>query len=182
MTNVIVAFSKIEDAKSIKNILMRSGFEVIAVCTSGAQVLSSADSLNGGIVVSGYRFEDMLYEELHECLPEYFEMLLVASPDRCNGQGRERLICLSLPLKVHDLVSTMQMLVQGQIRKKRKLKQQPKERSGVQREIIEQAKSVLMERNNMTEQEAHRYIQKCSMDGGTNMVETSKMVLSLLNM
>ena len=36
-----------------------------------------------------------------------------------------------------------------------------------------------MERNNMSEREAHRYIQKCSMDSGTNMVETAWMIISL---
>ena len=41
MTNIIVAFSKQEDAKSIKNILTRNGFQVVAICTSGAQVLNS---------------------------------------------------------------------------------------------------------------------------------------------
>ena len=29
----------------------------------------------------------------------------------------------------------------------------------------------------MTESEAHRYIQKCSMDSGTNLVETSQMII-----
>ena len=37
------------------------------------------------------------------------------------------------------------------------------------------------ERNSMTEEEAHRYIQKCSMDSGTNLVETAQMVISLIN-
>ena len=37
-----------------------------------------------------------------------------------------------------------------------------------------------MERNNLTEEEAHRYIQKCSMDNATNMVETAQMILTLL--
>ena len=31
----------------------------------------------------------------------------------------------------------------------------------------------------MTEAEAHRYLQKCSMDNGTNLVETAEMVLTL---
>ena len=51
----------------------------VAVCTSGGQVLSAADCLNGGIVVSGYRFEDMMYDELHQCLPGDFDMLLILS-------------------------------------------------------------------------------------------------------
>lgn len=68
MANIIVAFSKPEDAKSIKNILMRNGFEIIAVCTSGAQVLSQLDDLSSGIVVCGYRLTDMLYSELRRLL------------------------------------------------------------------------------------------------------------------
>ena len=63
MTNIVVAFSRQGDAKNIKNILMRNGFQVVAVCTSGSQVLSSLEDLSSGIVVSGYRFEDMMYQE-----------------------------------------------------------------------------------------------------------------------
>ena len=32
----------------------------------------------------------------------------------------------------------------------------------------------------MTEVEAHRYLQKTSMDSGTNLVETAQMVLSMM--
>lgn len=38
---------------------------------------------------------------------------------------------------------------------------------------------MLMEKNNMTEQEAFRYIQKCSMDSGNTMVESATMVMSI---
>ena len=37
-----------------------------------------------------------------------------------------------------------------------------------------------MYRNHMSEEEAHRYLQKCSMESGTNMVETAEMVLSVM--
>ena len=33
----------------------------------------------------------------------------------------------------------------------------------------------------MSETEAHRYLQKCSMDNGTNLIETAQMVISLIN-
>ena len=58
---------------------------------------------------------------------------------------------------------------------------QPKERSQEERLLIDRAKALLMERNNMTETEAHRYLQKCSMNSGTNLVETAQMVMSLIN-
>ena len=72
------------------------------------------------------------------------------------------------------------MIVQAQTRRRKKLRQQPKQRDEKERAIINQAKALLMERNNMTEEEAHRYIQKCSMDSGTNMLETAQMVISLM--
>lgn len=181
MANVIVAFSKPEDAKSIKNILMKSGFQVIATCTSGAQALNCADGLSDGIVVSGYRFEDMLFQELHDCLPSGFEMLLVASPSRWSSHQPDDIVCLPMPLKVHDLVNTLEMMCEAQSRRKKKKRQQPQNRSEEERILISKAKDLLMERNNMTEAEAHRYIQKCSMDSGTNMVETAQMVMSLMD-
>lgn len=181
MTNIIIAFSRPEDGKNIKAILIRNGFQVVAVCTSGAQALSAADSLNGGIVVSGYRFQDMMYDELRQCLPPSFHMLLISSPARWSGQTPEKVICLPMPLKVHDLISTLEMMDQAQERLRRKMKSRPRERSTEEQNVIAQAKALLMERNNMTESEAHRYIQKCSMDSGTNLVETAQMVISLIH-
>lgn len=64
----------------------------------------------------------------------------------------------------------------------KRMKRQPRQRSEEEQNLLKQAKSILMERNGMTEEEAHRYMQKCSMDSGTNMVETAQMVISLNNL
>ena len=66
-------------------------------------------------------------------------------------------------------------------RKRKKMRAQQKQRSEAERNIILEAKSVLMSRNNLTEEEAHRYIQKRSMNNGTDMVETAQMILSLMD-
>ena len=58
MTNLIVALPKPEDAEGIKNVLVRNGFRVTGVCTTGAQVVSQADGLNDGIVICGYKLAD----------------------------------------------------------------------------------------------------------------------------
>ena len=41
MANIVIAFPKMEDAIGIKNLLVRNGYPVTAVCTSGANVLST---------------------------------------------------------------------------------------------------------------------------------------------
>lgn len=181
MTNIIVSFSKPEDGKNIRGILMRNGFQVVAVCASGAQTITAAESVNSGIVVSGYRFEDMMYDELRQYLPSTVDMLLIASPNRWSGQNMKDVICLPMPLKVHDLVDTLEMMVRSQARIRKKQRMRPKERNMEEQNLIVRAKELLMERNNMTESEAHRYIQKCSMDSGTNLVETAQMVISLIH-
>jgi response regulator NasT len=71
------------------------------------------------------------------------------------------------------------MMSQGITRRKKKLKEKPQVRNEQETATITQAKVLLMNRNNMTEEEAHRYLQKHSMDNGTNMVETAQMVLAM---
>ena len=177
MTSIIVAFPKAEDAKNIRNIIARNGYQVSAV---GAQVLQAADNLGEGMVVCSYRFRDMQYDHLKECLPKDFEMLLVASEGVLGGCVDPDIVRLCLPLKVHNLINTIEFMQASIIRRQKKKKKIPKIRSEKEQKIIDEAKKLLMERNSMTEDEAHRYMQKCSMDSGTNLVETAEMVFALM--
>lgn len=179
MSDIIVAFSKVEDGKTIKSILVRSGYSVRALCTTASQVLSVCEDMKSGILISGFRFPDMLYEELRECLPDSMEMLLLTSPSHWTHPAPSGCVYLPMPLKVHELISTLEMMVQVQIRKRKQQRSQPKQRTEEEKQRIQQAKRLLMERNNMTEAQAHRYIQKCSMDSGTDMTETADMILRL---
>ena len=45
---------------------------------------------------------------------------------------------------------------------------------------MEEAKAVLMEKNNMSENEAHRYVQKSAMDSGRTMVDTAASILKIM--
>ncbi len=180
MTNIIVVFARIEDAKSIKNILVRNGISVTAVCTSGAQALNYADDFHDGIIVSGYRLADMVCMELHSNLPSGFEMLVMASQKILAEAAGDGIMSLAMPLKVHELVSTVGLMAQNVMRRKKKYRDKPKIRSEEDAAVISEAKALLMERNNMTEDEAHRYLQKHSMDNGTGLVETARMVLAVM--
>ena len=77
MTGVIVVLPKIDDAKKMKNLLVRNGISVAGACTTGAQAIALADNLNDGIILCGYKLADMIYSQLHEYLPQGFEMLLI---------------------------------------------------------------------------------------------------------
>jgi len=177
--SIIVGFPRIEDAICIKNVLIRNGYNVSEPCTSGAQVISLANDLDEGIVVCGYRFMDMHYSELNNYLPKGFDMLLAASPEKLDFCQDNNIVCLQMPLKTHELLNTLQMMAYRYQCRKKKDRDKPKERTKEEKALLEKAKLLLMDRNNMTEEEAHRYLQKNSMDSGTNLIEMAEMVLRM---
>ena len=73
------------------------------------------------------------------------------------------------------------MILQTLRKKRQKRREAAKKRNHEQKAIIEEAKALLMGRNKMTEEEAHRYLQKSSMDSGTNMLETAQMILTVMS-
>lgn len=180
MASIIVVFPKIDDARVIRNMLTKSGFDVVAACSSGANAISKADGLSSGIIITGYKLSDMLYSELVECKPKSFEVLLLASEQKlesCSGAG---FTTLAMPFKTYELVSTLNDMLSGmEVRRKQAKKAAPPRRSPEEQLIIDRAKAVLMEKENMTEPEAYRYIQKASMESGNRLIDSAYKVLSL---
>ena len=174
MSSIVIALPKIEDAKKIRSVLERHGFTVASVCSTASSALSNASELGNGVQICGHRLPDMNYLDLSECLPRDFEMLLLASARVIS------ILSVEMPIKSGDLVNTVSMILMQQDRKRRKEKKKPKLRSEKEQNYISNAKMMLMQRNHLNEEDAYRYIQKSSMDSGTNMVETAQMLLMLL--
>lgn len=181
--NIIVVFPKIENAKSIRSILQKGGYTVDAVCSTGAQALQAANDLDSGIIICTYRLADMMYSELYEYLTPRYDMLLIGSKSQIAEREIQGVVGLAIPLKVHELLQTIEMMACAFMRNKKKEKKRrpkPNGRSAEEKRMIAEAKALLMERNHFSEQEAHSYLQKCSMDSGTGLAETAQMVLSMM--
>lgn len=177
---IIVVFPKLEDAKNIANVLVRNGYDVISSCTTGAQVISQANVLDACIVVSGHMLTDMYYADLYEYLPKGAEMLLLASKAKLDNCYNNNIVCLEMPIKMVALIETLNMMLYRYERKIKKQKQKQKtQRKEEDKQKINKAKEFLMDRNHMSEEEAHYYLQKTSMDAGTSMVEVAEMILCM---
>ena len=142
MTGLIVVFPNKDNATNIRNLLARGGMDVIGVCTTGAQAMHYADTVDDGIVVCGYRMKDMMYTQLREYLPESFEMLLVASQDKWSSGDVEGIVGLSTPIKVYDLLNTVNMMLQSMDRRRKKRRKELKNRDPKQQETIRKAKEL----------------------------------------
>ncbi len=178
MSSIVVAFPKQEVALKIKKLLAQSGFTVASAVSTGAAALQAMASLDHSILVCGPRFSDMMYSELQEYLTSDNRMLLVASAEVCEG-APESVVVLGTPLQVHDLLETVRMMDESLYRLRRRQKRQPKVRTAEDQDLLNQAKAILMERNKMSEDAAHRYIQRRSMENGTGLIETAQMIVAL---
>ena len=179
MSSIIVALPKIEDAKRVGRILANHGFGHVVPCSTASAVLSEVAEGERGLVICSCRLPDMYYTGLAEYLPRYYELLLLGSRSALS-EADGSTMSLPMPLKVYDLVNTVEMMLSQIERRYKKDRKGPKKRTGQEEKDILNAKRLLMERNHLSEEAAYRYIQKCSMDSGTGMAETAQMIQMLI--
>lgn len=185
MADLIVAFSRIEDARNIRAVLNRHGRNVVSVCRSGAYVLNAADRLGSGIILCGYKLTDMLGTELAETVSPAFRMILITSPDRADAalsvlgtDIRQRITPEPLPIHVQHLLDTIDGVEREMVERHRH--RRPRARSAAEQENIDAAKCLLMEMRGMSENMAHRYLQQKSMESGDSFGVTAEKMLVLL--
>ncbi|MDO5388964.1 MAG: ANTAR domain-containing protein, partial [Clostridia bacterium] len=79
---------------------------------------------------------------------------------------------LSMPLQKNDLVCSVEMLMTIDAQYKPIVHKDQNEEK-----IILKAKHLLIDMYSMTEEQAHRYMQKKSMDTGRKLIEIAKIIL-----
>lgn len=159
----------------IKEILESKGLYPSVVCRSGAEVLRNALKFDSGIVICAFNLTDMTAEELRNYLsPEIF-VLVVAQQSKLDLCTSENIFGISSPVLKSDLISTVKMLLSLSTPIVRK-----NLRTEEDNMTIKKAKLILMGRNSMTEKQAHRFIQKTSMDHGVRMTEIARLIMEAL--
>ena len=176
MGAILVVMPKHDDSCRIADIIKRSDiWEEVYICDTASEVLRKIEDMDISLVVCTRRMRDMGYEELYNYLPANINMLLLTKNMEA-GLYSGNIIMLSLPFKTADFVNSIRMQLPVSYRRTDRKKTV---RSDGDRLTIDEAKRLLMDRNNMTEPEAYRYLQKNSMDMGRTMAETAHMILSL---
>lgn len=180
--NIVVCFYKHSDTDLIRSLLGRNGYRVAYSCMSGAKALEACYKLGDGIVVCGYRLNDMLCTELFDDLPEEFDMLMLSSPGAREGlMPRQRLFIMDLPVKFSAFAGELEMIesVREQRRLLRRRQRQPgkQSRTREENEYINGAKRLLMERRGFSEQQAHRYLQQAAMGSGSSLPEAAQKLI-----
>lgn len=175
MDRLVVAFANEEAQKRILRLLSSDRWGCAACCTSGAEVIRTAHKLGSAIVVCGFKLRDMTAGDLAADLRGCAVLLVVSSAvnlDLCEG---ENLYKLPTPAARSDFFATLDMLRRFE---EKNLRHPPPKRREEEQKLIRDAKELLMDVNRMTEAEAHRFLQKRSMDNGMKLYETAQYILA----
>ncbi|MBQ9061411.1 MAG: ANTAR domain-containing protein [Eubacterium sp.] len=183
---LIIAFpeSRQKTAGRIEEILTGHGFREIIRVKTGSEALRKMGRLKGGILICPKRLPDLYYTELLEYLPPHFEMLLLSGEKDLNstplsGLYTDSIVTVQMPVKVHAFIETVNMMdAASDLHRTERLRRDTgSARDPRDENYIRNAKEVLMQRQHMTEEEAHKYLQKNSMDTGRKLVESAQMIL-----
>lgn len=173
MEKVIVAFESEKSLDRICEILEGGRVAACLKARSAGEVKRLVSKQHVSTVVCGYKLKEESAEQLFYDLPSASAVLVVARPDQVELLSDD-VFHIAAPVSRGDLCVAVGMVLQMSRRLERALK--PK-RNQEENSVVEKAKRVLMEQRGMSEEEAHRFIQKKSMDMGAKMVQTAILIL-----
>ena len=169
---IILAFSKDETAVRFKRMLDGSGFEVRGVAHSAAELLRMISHMDEVLVIMGYKLRDGTLDDIYDSLKPGQKLMSIVKAEKQDMIENEEIFVLPLPVGREHLISAIQVFL-GVI----KTAHRNTNRNEEDEKIIDQAKLYLMEKYRMTEKQAHRFIQKRSMDTGSRFVDTARQIL-----
>lgn len=171
---MILAFEGTKTVAHIRDILEGEGIASCLICHSAAEVKRLAHKQHIDTVICGHKLRDDTAERVAEDLSGFCSVLVIAQQSYLDLLGGENIFKLAAPVSRSDLTASVQILLQESHQGTWS------QRSEEEHRRINAAKAVLMERNGMTEEQAHRFLQKRSMDQGMKLVQTAQMVLDSL--
>ena len=175
MEQIILAFSKPETAQKFKKMLDGSGFEVRAVVHTAAELLRYLSNADEALVIMGYKLKDGQLEDVFDGLRPGQKLMSIVKAERQDMIENEDIFVLPLPVGRERLISSIEVFL-GHIERART---KNTNRSDDEEVVIEKAKLYLMEKYRMTERQAHRFIQKRSMDTGSKFIDTARQILHI---
>ena len=172
MPRIVIAAANEESRAQLSRLLSSSGFSVFRCCASGSELRRTITECEDGIVILLGNLPGCSPDELQWDYGERIQILLIGKPAVLESCESPEVFRMPLPLSGQALVGAMNML--SQLHQMRLPK-----RSGDEKQTVEQAKRLLMERHGITEPEAHRALQQYAMRHGMKMSDyAAEIILS----
>ncbi len=168
MKDIIIAYPSKDVALQLRSLLEGEGFHVSFICATGSSVLRIVNNLREGVIVCASILSDMGAGVLAENLPVGFDVVALSKNGREEYMGN--LINMPLPVHRDEFLQTVSILVSTRSAFTQRNKDDD--------EIISNAKLILMNNGDITESQAHKYLQKESMRTGKKLADLAKEIIN----
>ena len=171
MREIIIASANAGAADRIRSILQSGQMFVNTIYASGAEVLSYASIRPDAVVVCG-KMTDMPAVTLAEMLPQNFDIVWLMPSGEPQSAFFSNMITLNMPLNRIEFINTVRMLATTE----NETFMRKQIRDNEQEKILKIAKDILMERHHISEREAHKLLQRRSMETGIKLIDVARMI------
>jgi len=164
---------------SVRSVLMDAGY-CATLCTLGNEAIRNAEWVAPRMVIVSYRLKDCMGVDVAEAFRGVCMVMLVIANemDGYENYSAEHVLCVPAPTRAAELLQSVRLMLQMSSRvKKLTQERDAAERSVQDQKIIQRAKALLMNEFKITENEAHRILQKRSMDTGMTLVNVAQIIL-----
>lgn len=176
MVRTVVAFESEKDQEAIAGLLEKNGISVKYKCRTGLETIRAVKQMGGGIVVAGYKFPDMTTENMaFQLKDDNTAILMIAKGTQLDMVENDDIFRIPAPFRPAELIGAVSMLLQLD---QKRSKTSAEKRTDSEKQLISQAKTLLMEQEHYTEDQAHRYLQRRSMETSLKMTEVAKLIIA----
>ena len=176
MRDIVIAASSKKLTATLEKMLESSGVSACASCTSASEVQSLWSDMEDGVLICATH-KDLPSIYLSKIMPDSWDMILLLTSEQPFPYYVSNVIPVNLPVTRLELAETVQSIagsMSSTFASKTTAKGvRPKEET----EIIENAKKKVMAERGITEGDAHKLLQRYSMNSGITMVEAAKRFL-----
>ena len=171
MREIIIASANRQSAEKVRTILQNGRFFVNNIFSSGSEVLSYASLHPDALAVCG-KLNDMSAAALAELLPSEFDLIVLLPSGVAQTVFLSNTVCLNMPVNYSELLDTVGMLTATAVLGKKERTEKPQ----ADTQLIETAKKIIMSRHHISEREAHKLLQRRSMETGLKISQLAKMI------
>ncbi|CCO08027.1 ANTAR domain-containing response regulator [Desulforamulus hydrothermalis] len=184
---VLLADPDPEFRKKLKDLLQQHGYLVAAETEDGRSTLQAAFQSQPDIIIMEGKLPGCKGLEVARVIEEHHLAPVVLLTHHCHRELIEEakfssvLGYLTKPIDEANLIPTLEMAL-ATFKRLVKIEQENRRLKKMleEKKLVDQAKRLLAEKKNISEQAAHRYLQKLSMDHSTSLAKIArKVILSL---
>ena len=166
MARIVIVGTSEASRAQLSRLLASSGYSIYRSCASAGELRRTLTECEDGMVIfSGMQPDDVIAD-----FGDSFQFLLIGRPETRKACESTQIFKLAYPCSGSAVIGAVEMLSQLHYMRL-------PHRSGEDRQIVEQAKLLLMRTCGIDEQEAHRRMQQYAMRHGIKMTDYAQLLL-----